>query len=339
MGRGLVKTRSGFDSNQLENTQRPRCKEALKFVAEVLRDLTLLFWYTLPGPATNLRFYCLILARMVFYVLEATAFYAMTATIMAGADTDDPGVLVELTRLLLCSAAEQVEARVRRGTDGWQNLVDQVNGSNTELAEILRNLLDTTTRPSLNNYVNNTSASILEFVNDTSTSLLGFVNDTNTLEQTNGTDSPDINFGLTSPSDINFEPNDISTSILGFGNGTTLLEPTNGINYSDINLEFFGINNTGTITTDYNLGENTSAMASFLHQKYKFDFCAQIEDLNTDQTTITCISGLTWPLCAVFALALGSTVCGFALARIGRNPTDRRTGVQAGERVLGQEHQ
>ena len=109
----MVKTRSGFDSNQLENPQRPRCKEALKFVAEVLRDLTLLFWYTLPGPATNLRFYCLILARMVFYVLEATAFYAMTATIMAGADTDDPGVLVELTRLLLCSAAEQVEARVQ----------------------------------------------------------------------------------------------------------------------------------------------------------------------------------------------------------------------------------
>ena len=98
------------------------------------------------------------------------------------------------------------------------------------------------------------------------------------------------------------------------------------------------INNTGTITTDYNLGENTSAMASFLHQKYKFDFCAQIEDLNTDQTTITCISGLTWPLCAVFALALGSTVCGFALARIGRNPTGRRTGMLAGEQVLEQVH-
>ena len=327
MGRGLVKTRSGFDSNQLENTQKPRCKEAMKFIAEVVRDLTLLFWWSLPGPATNLRFYCLIFARLVFYILEATAFYAMTATILAGADTDDPGVLVELTRLLLCSAAEQVEARVRRGTDGWQNLVNQVNGSNTELAEILRNLLDTTTRPSLNTYINNTSAAIMEFVNDT-----------NTLGQTNGTDFPDINFGLTRPSDIIFEPNDISTSTLGFGNGTNILEQINGINTSGINLEFFGNNNNGTITTDYNLGEDNSTMASFFHQNYKFDFCAQIEDLNTDQTTITCISGLTGPLCAVFALALGSTVCGFVLARIGKTPTGRQTGGLGGEQTIAQVH-
>ena len=145
MGKGMVKTRSGFDSSHLANTQKPRCKEVMKFVAEVVRDLTLLFWWSLPGPATNLRFYCLIFARLVFYILEATAFYAMTATILAGTDTDDPGVLVELTRLLLCSAAEQMETRVKRGTDDWQSLVTQVNGSNSELAEILKDLFHTTT--------------------------------------------------------------------------------------------------------------------------------------------------------------------------------------------------
>ena len=98
MGRGLVKTRSGFDSNLQEIHQRSKCKAALRFIVELLRDLILLCWYTLPGPATNLRFYCLILARMIFYGLEAMVFYAMTVTIMTGADEEDPGVLIELTR-------------------------------------------------------------------------------------------------------------------------------------------------------------------------------------------------------------------------------------------------
>ena len=111
MGKGMVSTRSGFDSSHLANPQKSRCKAVMKFIAEVIRDLTLLFWWALPGTATNMRFYCLIFTRLVFYILEATAFYAMTATILAGTDTDEAGVLVELNRLLLCSAAEQVEAR------------------------------------------------------------------------------------------------------------------------------------------------------------------------------------------------------------------------------------
>ena len=314
MGKGMVKTRSGFDSSHLANTQKPRCKEAMKFIAEVVRDLTLLFWWSLPGPATNLRFYCLIFARLVFYILEATAFYAMTATILAGTDTDDPGVLVELTRLLLCSAAEQVEARVRRGTDEWQSLVKQVNGSNSELAEILRNLLHTTTRPSLSTYINNASAAIMELANDTST-----------LVQTNDTDFPDINSGLTRQSIIS-EPNDITASTMGFDNGTSIVEQINRMNTSGIDLGPFGNNTSGTLTTNYTLDEDSSAMASFFHQDYRFDFCAQMEDLNSNQTTVACVSGLTGPLCAIFALALGSTVFGFVLARIGQTTAGRRTG-------------
>ena len=117
----------------------------MKFIAEVIRDLTLLFWWALPGTAVNMRFYCLIFTRIVFYIVEATAFYAMTVTILAGTE-DEAGFLVELTRLILCSAAEQMETRVKRGTEDWQSLVQQVNDTNSELAEILKDLFHTTTR-------------------------------------------------------------------------------------------------------------------------------------------------------------------------------------------------
>ena len=150
MGRGLVRTRSGFDSNQQEIHQTSKCKAALKVIVELLRDVILLCCYTLPGPATNFRFYCLIMIRMTIYGFEAMILYAMAITIMAEADEENPGVLIELTRLLLCSAAQQAESRIKRETGGsWLDLVSEVNESNPELAEVLGSLIGTTTLSSL----------------------------------------------------------------------------------------------------------------------------------------------------------------------------------------------
>ena len=324
MGRGLVKTRSGFDSNLQEIHQRSKCKAALRFIVELLRDLILLCWYTLPGPATNLRFYCLILARMIFYGLEAMVFYAMTVTIMTGADEEDPGVLIELTRLLLCSAVQQAETRVRRETGGWQDLVSQVNGSNTELAEILRSLIGTTTLSSLD-YSTNTTLETKDIATESSNTILEFFNGTTLVEMVSLSPSTIMEYfnGTTLVEMVSLSPNTTQE----YFNGTTL-EKTVSIS-SDIAFEFnntdtiaFEFNNTDTIAADSSLGENITAMTAFLNQRYQFDWCVQIEDLDTDQTAITCISGLALPLCAVVALTLGSTACGFVLARLGRNQTE-----------------
>ena len=249
MGKGMVSTRSGFDSSHLANPQRSRCKAGMKYIAELIRDLTLLFWWALPGTATNMRFYCLIFTRIVFYIVEATAFYAMTATILAGTDTDEAGVLVELTRLILCSAAEQMETRVKRGTEDWQSLVQQVNDTNSELAEILKDLFHTTTRPSLSTYLNNVSAAIMELANDNGN-----------LVQANDIDFPDS--GLTNQSLI-FESDGINTSTMEFDNGTSIVEQINRRNASRIDLEPFGNSTSGAPTTIYTLPTRVKSKAGF----------------------------------------------------------------------------
>ena len=314
----MVSTRSGFDSSHLANPQRSRCKAGMKYIAELIRDLTLLFWWALPGTATNMRFYCLIFTRIVFYIVEATAFYAMTVTILAGTE-DEAGFLVELTRLILCSAAEQMETRVKRGTEDWQSLVQQVNDTNSELAEILKDLFQTTAKPSLTTYLNNVSAAIMELAND---------NDNRALA--NDIDFPDS--GLSNQSVI-FESDSINTYPMEFDNDTSIVEQIYKRNASGIDLEPFGNITSGFPITTYTLDGDNSGITSFLHKNYSFDFCAQMEDLTNNQTTVACVSGLTVPLCTIFALALTSTACGYVLARIGQTTTERRN--RASGRDLG----
>ena len=148
MGFGMVATRSGFDSDHLGNHQRSLCKKWMKDIAEFIRDLTVLFWWVLPVNAVNMRLYCLIFARIVIYIVEATAFYSLTVTILAGTE-DEVGFLVELTRLVLCTAAEQMGTRVKREAEDWEGLVQRVNNTNSKLAGLLQDLFQTTTRPSL----------------------------------------------------------------------------------------------------------------------------------------------------------------------------------------------
>ena len=71
------------------------------------RDLCLLFFYTLPGPPRNFRLYWLLFIRMVIYGCEGVIVYSLVLTIVVGEDEEEPGMLVELTRLLLCHALEQ----------------------------------------------------------------------------------------------------------------------------------------------------------------------------------------------------------------------------------------
>ena len=159
MGRGLVRTRSGYETNQQGMHSTSKCKAAMKAVVDLIRDVGLLLFYTLPGPVTDYRFYGLLMIRMILYSFEGIIIYAMAMTIMVEADEKNPGMLVELTRLLLCSAAEQAEARIKREVNGsWLNLISNVNQTYPELAGVLEELIWTpTTFPSMTQESTNTT--------------------------------------------------------------------------------------------------------------------------------------------------------------------------------------
>ena len=52
--------------------------------------------------------------RLAIYVAEGISFYALILTIVVGEDETDPGILVELTRLLLCHATERASLTTRK---------------------------------------------------------------------------------------------------------------------------------------------------------------------------------------------------------------------------------
>ena len=154
--------------------------------------------------------------------------------------------------------------------------------------------------------------------------------DNDNRELANDIDFPDS--GLTNQSFI-FESDSINTSPMEFDTGTSIVEQINKRNASGIDLEPFGNITSGSPITTYTLDGDSSGITSFLHQNYSFDFCAQMENLTNNQTTVACVSGLAVPLCTIFALALTSTACGYVLARIGQTTTERRN--RASGRDLG----
>merc|ERR1712016_540864 len=138
-------------------------------VSAFIRDLTILFWWILPGHAVNMRLYLLVLARLVIYTAEATAFYSLVATILAGTD-EEVEFLVELTRLVLCEVSEKMGTRVKREADSWADLVQRVNITRPKMAGILQDLYQTSTRSSLN-FITDISTEVFELTEFTNGTL------------------------------------------------------------------------------------------------------------------------------------------------------------------------
>merc|ERR1712016_188890 len=142
-------------------------------VSAFIRDLTILFWWILPGHAVNMRLYLLVLARLVIYTAEATAFYSLVATILAGTD-EEVDWLVELTRLVLCEVSEKMGTRgtrVKREADSWADLVQTVNITRPKMARILQDLYQTSTRSSLD-FITDISTEVLELTEPTNGTLV-----------------------------------------------------------------------------------------------------------------------------------------------------------------------
>ena len=321
MGAGRVATRSGFNSDHHGNHQRSLCKRWMKAITEFIKDLTILFWWVLPVHAVNMRLYLLIFARVVIYTAEATAFYSLTATILAGTE-DEVGFLVELTRLVLCEAAEKMGTRVKREAEGWADLVQRVNITRPKMAGILQDLYQTSTRSSLT-FLTNVSTGILELA-----------------ENNNGTLVNDVGFPTL---DVGFSNHSLSlghdyiiTDALEFNNDSSLADHIYKRNSSGGDLGLGGnitnITNGFPVTT-YTTGEDGSDITSFLHKNYNFEFCTQVEDLTNNETTIACVSGLAIPLCTIGAMILTSSACGYMLARIGHTTFRRQR--RASGRAMG----
>ena len=157
MGKGEVKTRSGYNT-QAESHQRPsRCKAVLKAAVEVTRDLSLLLFYVLPDPTRSLRLYFLLFLRLALYCFEGLVVYALTATILAGDTTTDPGMLVELTRMILCHTSDQLSnKRTRRSVGSWQDFLLNVNATHPDLANIWEEFLTDGFSNTSADYFNNT---------------------------------------------------------------------------------------------------------------------------------------------------------------------------------------
>ena len=144
MGLGRIRTRSGLETSH--HQQPSRCKPLMKSVVLWVKDLVLFLVFALPGTPTTCRVYGLIFTRTVLYAVQGLVFYALALTISMGEKVKNPGVLVELTRLLLCHNTNNINnSRNKRATPNvWQSLVSDINQTYPEMSDVLNDLLWTT---------------------------------------------------------------------------------------------------------------------------------------------------------------------------------------------------
>ena len=307
MGTGGVSTRSGFNSDYHERSQRSLCRKWMLDVSAFIRDLTILFWWILPGHAVNMRLYLLVLARLVIYTAEGVAFYSLVATVLAGTE-EEVEWLVELTRIVLCEVSDKMGTRgtrAKREADSWADLVQRVNSTRPKMAEILQDLYQTSTRSSL------------DFITDISTEVLELT------ELTNGTLVTDTSFPTMNSGSFNgslyLDHNYTTTDATELNNTSGLSDyiPTRSFSGGDMGL---GRNITdptnGFPFNTYSTGQDKPEVISFLNTQYVFEFCTQVENLTDNEVSISCVTGLAIPLCLIGAVVLTSTVCGYMLARV-----------------------
>ena len=114
-------------------------------------------FYVLPDPTRSLRLYFLLFLRLALYCFEGLVVYALTATILAGDTTTDPGMLVELTRMILCHTSDQLSnKRTRRSVGSWQDFLLNVNTTHPDLANIWEEFLTDGFSNTSADYFNNT---------------------------------------------------------------------------------------------------------------------------------------------------------------------------------------
>ena len=272
MGLGSVKTRSGYDTS--EHHTQSKCKPILRSMMEWTRDLVLLLFYTLPGTPKTCRVYGLMLVRMLLYGIEGLILYSLTLTIMVGEQVKDPGVLVELTRLLLCHNTGRAESnnRGRRSaTTTWLNLLSDVNETYPELSEVLDEL----------------------------------VWPTENLSETVFPTFPTI--PSTRPTTLNSTLDPILPSTMSSTLNSTL-DPI--FSYTMNSL----LPSTMSTMRDLTIPTTASSDSRTAMKGYRLGWCLEVFNLETSISTLTCSSSLMAPVCILAVIILCSTTLGFLCA-------------------------
>ena len=311
MGKGEVKTRSGYNT-QAESHQRPsRCKAVLKAAVEVTRDLSLLLFYVLPDPTRSLRLYFLLFLRLALYCFEGLVVYALTATILAGDTTTDPGMLVELTRMILCHTSDQLSnKRTRRSVGSWQDFLLNVNATHPDLANIWEEFLTDGFSNTSADYFNNTQMYL-----PSSTSESPFTIPETTLFTTTSTE-PAL------PYSTSESPSTIPETTLFT---TTSTEPALPYSTSE--------NSTNNLITHlFSSNNQTTTM-----QGYHVGLCLDVNDLQSKTSTMICTSALG-PFCLILTLLMCAIVMAFSCGRTvqresGSEERKRTTWGEAGRRA------
>ena len=291
-GLGSIKTRSGLDTTQ---SQAPsRCKPILKSLVEWIRDLVLLLFYALPGTPKTCRVYRLMLVRMLLYGIEGLVFYALALTIMVGEQVKDPGVLVELTRLLLCHNTGRTEGnnRGRRSaTSSWLNLISDVNQTYPKLSGVLDELIWPTENVSETDFP--TSSTIFSSMS-----------------------TPMNSTGDTTFSTMPTPMNSTLATIL-----STMFIPMNSTVDTPLPSTMSSMRDITTPT----MASSLPRTAEF--QGYRLGWCLEVFSLKTGISTLTCSSSLMGPVCILAVVIMCSITLGFLCAV--RPAASKR----AGERV------
>ena len=216
---------------------------------------------------------------------------------MIDTDKEEPGLLVDITRLLLYSGAEQtgITGRMRRA-------VDLYNGTTT-----------------INTIYNNSWLSLLSDVNRTFPELSTVLDNltwpsTTTLPIAPATTPtpfyPEIGLSstTTSPKNLTYLFTDATTSTL---NLTTISLSTDAT--------------TGPLTTSYPLlATNSTPNQENLWTGQKLGWCLQVMDLRTQVSSFTCSPSFSGPLAVVILVCTVCTALGWICGRM-----DRRKGASA----------
>ena len=305
MGKGEVKTRSGYNT-QAESHQKPsRCKAVLKAAVEVTRDLSLLLFYVLPDPTRSLRLYFLLFLRLALYCFEGLVVYALTATILAGETTTDPGMLVELTRMILCHTSDKLSnKRTRRSVGSWQDFLLNVNTTHPDLANIWEEFLTDGFSNTSANYFNNTQMYLPSSTSESPSTIPETTLFTTTIPET-------TLFTTTIPETTLFT--------------TTSTEPALPYSTSE--------NSTNNLITHlFNSNNQTTTM-----QGYHVGLCLDVNDLQSKTSTMICTSALD-PFCLILTLLMFAIVMAFSCGRTvqresGSEERKRTTWGEAGRRA------
>ena len=109
----MVRTRSGFDSNEQAPRSKGCCKRLLREFWLCMLDLTILLMGVLRAPITG-RVIVALVIRLLLYFTNGVALYALTATILQNGrpsnPTGDDQFLADLVNALL-QPAQYVTAK------------------------------------------------------------------------------------------------------------------------------------------------------------------------------------------------------------------------------------